>query len=303
MIRSNVRRFGFLTCTFLMTVCFQNCGQEVTFDEGLQKGAFSQLNSQGETTGIDSLDASDIIELVAINNENPDLDFESEVPPMIDIPSQDNQTDSGQSHSDDNSHEESADQVADTNSTPDPASSANENGQQQAEENRNENSTASTSETDDGNSSANDHGQQTADAHRNSDQNTDNDSENDSEVDSDAQETDQPLVTNNNEDDTENENSDDSSHSDVPTTNPETYMFRCVLQGKGKSQHIGFIGDRIVGDQDTPDTLCMSENACLNIMPSLGFAVQGPQFTGYCKNAKAHTQTLTDSQAFALVAE
>lgn len=81
------------------------------------------------------------------------------------------------------------------------------------------------------------------------------------------------------------------------------YMYRCVLAGKGKSIHIGFIDDKIVADKDTPETLCMSENACLNIMPTLGFEVKEAQFTGYCAHGKAHTRPITDAEAVALASQ
>ncbi len=308
MRRSKVRRFLVLSLTFITTVCFQNCGQEVTFDEGLQKGHFTQLNSDGEAMASDNLDTSNIVELVAITDESQSIDFETEVPPVIILTNPDDDSDSDQDQSDNNNSDDADDSVASTTPSQDEVVSENDNEQPMSEENTDDQSMASDSDdsNDDSTPSANDHGQQTAETNRNKN----DDTENDAGLDSGDSDSDQTQVADNSANDENNDvmDGDDSSDStgdngDVPSTDPETYMYRCVLQGKGKSQHIGLIGEQIVIDKDTPDTLCMSENACLNIMPNLGFDVQGPQYTGYCKNGKAHTQTLTDSQAFALIAE
>jgi hypothetical protein len=79
-------------------------------------------------------------------------------------------------------------------------------------------------------------------------------------------------------------------------------LYRCVVNMTGKSHHIGLINGQAAVDKGTPQTLCMSENACLNIM-SAAFDVQEAKFTGYCKNNKAHTRPINDGEALALVTE
>jgi hypothetical protein len=82
----------------------------------------------------------------------------------------------------------------------------------------------------------------------------------------------------------------------------EAQLYRCVVNVTGKSHHIGLINGQAAVDKGTPQTLCMSENACLNIM-SAAFDVKEAKFTGYCKNNKAHTHPINDGEALALVTE
>ncbi len=79
-------------------------------------------------------------------------------------------------------------------------------------------------------------------------------------------------------------------------------LFRCVVVGNGKSQHIGLIDGKAAIDINTPKTLCMSENACLSIMADV-FPVLEAKFTGYCAHNKAHTHAISDGEALTLVEE
>lgn len=79
-------------------------------------------------------------------------------------------------------------------------------------------------------------------------------------------------------------------------------LYRCVVVGNGKSQHIGLLDGKAAIDINTPKTLCMSENACLNIMADV-FPVLEAKFTGYCAKNKAHSHAISDGEALALAEE
>jgi hypothetical protein len=77
----------------------------------------------------------------------------------------------------------------------------------------------------------------------------------------------------------------------------------CVVEGPGRSNRVGYISESSIGAQNsTPETLCMSKKACLEIMPS-EFIVKGAMKTGFCKNGKAGTIPVSDAQAAAMIAE
>lgn len=87
-------------------------------------------------------------------------------------------------------------------------------------------------------------------------------------------------------------------HSDSDDTS-----YVCVVEGPGRSNRVGYISESSIGGKNaTPDTLCMSKKACLEIMAS-EFIVKGAMKTGFCKNGKAHTIPVSDSQAAAMIAE
>ncbi len=79
----------------------------------------------------------------------------------------------------------------------------------------------------------------------------------------------------------------------------EAQHYLCVVAGKGKSTHIGLI-EEVLAKNSTPNSLCMTKNACLNIM-SQSFDVIEAKYTGFCKNDKAHTFRIADGDAVALI--
>jgi len=102
----------------------------------------------------------------------------------------------------------------------------------------------------------------------------------------------------------ENQNRPEREQADRERTNNSIEgfgtLYRCVVVGNGKSQHIGLLDGKAAIDINTPKTLCMSKNACLNIMADV-FPVQEAKFTGYCAKNKAHTHAISDGEALALV--
>lgn len=69
----------------------------------------------------------------------------------------------------------------------------------------------------------------------------------------------------------------------------------CILEGSGKSIRLGYSGGGLVEIGQTPKVVCMSQNACLNIV-SQKFSVKGPEERGFCPNKNPHVIHLTDSQ-------
>lgn len=116
------------------------------------------------------------------------------------------------------------------------------------------------------------------------------------------------------------ESHDNSAHNDDPSSDPyydshsdegstdeqyrsqEDQLYRCVVEDKGQAAHIGCSSGKASVDQSTPQTLCMSKTACLDIM-SQAFKVKLAKKTGYCKNGTAHTRSITDQEAEDLVKE
>lgn len=93
-------------------------------------------------------------------------------------------------------------------------------------------------------------------------------------------------------------NAGSASGSDVSSSDPDSssqgpMTFVCILEGNGKSQRLGFdVTDRsldAVGH--TPSTVCLSENACLNIVSKF-LNVKGPEKRGYCKHNSENSQVI-----------
>jgi hypothetical protein len=71
----------------------------------------------------------------------------------------------------------------------------------------------------------------------------------------------------------------------------------CILDGPGKSVKLGATeaGDP-QGQNGIPGVICMTKNACLNIISDY-FDVKGPEFRGYCKgNGNPNVIYATDNQ-------
>jgi hypothetical protein len=69
----------------------------------------------------------------------------------------------------------------------------------------------------------------------------------------------------------------------------------CVLRGQGKSVKIAFSNESLSGKKGTPSDVCMSENACLNIL-SKSFDVAGAEKRGFCPSKSANVISMTDMQ-------
>lgn len=67
----------------------------------------------------------------------------------------------------------------------------------------------------------------------------------------------------------------------------EDRSYICILEGKGKSVRLGFIEDDIKENGRTPQTVCMTKKACLEIV-SRRYKVLSAEKRGYCpdKNPK-----------------
>jgi hypothetical protein len=91
---------------------------------------------------------------------------------------------------------------------------------------------------------------------------------------------------------------DDGEESKQVVDGPHDFI--CVLQGAGESTKLAFQSKELVGQVGTPDDVCMSENACLNIV-SKGFEVKGAVQRGFCPNKNPHVLDLTDDEISKLI--
>lgn len=78
-------------------------------------------------------------------------------------------------------------------------------------------------------------------------------------------------------------------------------IYKCVLlSGAGDSLHIGFDGEELTAGSPGQNTVCISERACLEIIP-LGFGETESKVTGHCRNGSPNTTTLSDAEVVGLV--
>lgn len=77
-------------------------------------------------------------------------------------------------------------------------------------------------------------------------------------------------------------------------------LYVCVLAGPGDSIKVGLVDSRLVGKVATPNDVCMSKNACNNIISQF-FRVKGPAFRGFCPDKNPHVSHLTDAQIQTLI--
>lgn len=71
--------------------------------------------------------------------------------------------------------------------------------------------------------------------------------------------------------------------------------FICILEGPGKSVRLGISSELMLENGHTPDTVCMSERACREIV-SQKFQVKGPEERGFCPDHNPHVISMTDEQ-------
>jgi hypothetical protein len=69
----------------------------------------------------------------------------------------------------------------------------------------------------------------------------------------------------------------------------------CILAGPGNSAKLGLTQEQMAAQHRTPDLICMTQDACLNIV-SAAFDVKGPKHAGFCKvHGNPHVKHLTDA--------
>ncbi len=71
-------------------------------------------------------------------------------------------------------------------------------------------------------------------------------------------------------------------------------VYVCILEGPGKSQKLSF-DNALMSDKSTPQTVCLSQHACLNIV-SAAFVVKAAVVRGYCPAKNKHVIEITDEQ-------
>ena len=82
---------------------------------------------------------------------------------------------------------------------------------------------------------------------------------------------------------------------DVADDNSGAGNYICILGGPGNSVRVGYVSDGLVEHGRTPQVVCMSRNACLNII-SRSFSVKGPERRGFCPNRNPHVIPMSDAQ-------
>lgn len=73
------------------------------------------------------------------------------------------------------------------------------------------------------------------------------------------------------------------------------HLYICILEGPGKSIRLAYAANGLYGKVGTPQVVCMSENACLNIA-SQHFDVKLAAKRGFCPNKNPHVVEFSDAQ-------
>ncbi len=76
-------------------------------------------------------------------------------------------------------------------------------------------------------------------------------------------------------------------------------VYKCILEGPGKSKNLGVVNIELFKNGNTPDTVCMSKSACEEIV-SQKFSVKEAKFAGFC-GKNPHTVQLSDERLQELV--
>jgi hypothetical protein len=77
--------------------------------------------------------------------------------------------------------------------------------------------------------------------------------------------------------------------------NAQGANYICILEGPGESVRLGVLSDVLQDNGHTPDTVCMTKEACLNIV-SQKFQVKDAVVRGFCPGKNPHVVPLTDAQ-------
>ncbi|MGE3760011.1 MAG: hypothetical protein AB7H97_19745 [Pseudobdellovibrionaceae bacterium] len=73
----------------------------------------------------------------------------------------------------------------------------------------------------------------------------------------------------------------------------------CILDGPGKSIKLGIMSDKLDGVNSVAESVCVTENACLNLV-SASFKVKGVEDRGYCKH-NHNVRRLSDAEVKTLL--
>ncbi len=112
------------------------------------------------------------------------------------------------------------------------------------------------------------------------------------------QDDDDNVVKNEDDDDKEIETCKDRKHRHhrerrLASSGDGEYI--CVLEGAGKSARLGFIDNALKEHGKTPHVVCMSKEACENIV-SRKFAVKSAERRGFCPHKNKHVIAIDDEQ-------
>ncbi len=91
---------------------------------------------------------------------------------------------------------------------------------------------------------------------------------------------------------------DDDADDDVVEQGLMQYI--CILDGPGKSVRLGYVDSALTSQGKTPGIVCMSQNACLNIV-SKKFDVKMAAKRGFCPDKNPHVVPMSDAQLSALI--
>lgn len=80
----------------------------------------------------------------------------------------------------------------------------------------------------------------------------------------------------------------------------EEGVYVCVLEGHGRSIKLGYVEGELTGKVATPQDVCLSKNACLNIV-SQAFEVKSAEKRGFCPNKNPHVVHFSDEEIQALI--
>jgi hypothetical protein len=116
----------------------------------------------------------------------------------------------------------------------------------------------------------------------------------DDDDDKDSTKEDPKKYSNHDDDDDDKEHSKDKKQVSCKNRNDGNARFVCVLAGAGKSTHVAVVDDKIMENNSTPKTACMSEHACEEIVGKK-LSVKSVESRGYCKNGTPQVLALSDA--------
>jgi len=95
---------------------------------------------------------------------------------------------------------------------------------------------------------------------------------------------------------------DDDKKSDDDSVKQPTsqHAYVCVLKGSGKSLRLHASQGQLSSSTGTPREVCMSKNACLNIVSQV-FEVKMAKSAGFCPDKNPHVVELNDDEILQLV--
>lgn len=110
-----------------------------------------------------------------------------------------------------------------------------------------------------------------------------------------------PSQSENDNDDADSAEDSMADSEDDMVRDDDDLSFICILDGKGKSIHVGLVEGQLDEVGSTQKTICMSKSACLNLVGKK-YSVEGPAFRGYCKNLPDQIKSLSNKAISDLLA-